>query len=479
MSNVARKVIKNTVWLSAAEIISAVLMFFPTIWLARYLGSTQFGMLAFATNLAALLALLVDFGLSILLTREVARDRSVASQYLNNILALRLVLGGLYVLSLVVIAWLSDREPVILQLIVLLGVSTVMNNLSQTFAALFRGYERMEFEAIGRVILAGVLAALATWFVVSKAGLTAFGWMYVVSSMAALVFAAFVARTKFLHFRLSYSQTFWRQLFHEAWPFVLSMAFVSVYYYMDSVMLGFMKQNEQVGWYNADYRIIMFLLLFVGIAFNALFPLISRLYKESIERFREVLNDFSKLMVSIALPLGAGGVVLASPIIEFLYGEEYLPGVAAFQILIWSTVIVFSTVAFGNSLLACDKQKIYVRGVGIGAAVNLLFNILLIPRWSLHGAAIATVLAELTVFIYMYIHLRRVARVSIFPYLPRVIIATAAMSGLLLMFKDWSLIITLPLGVLGYGLALWIVGGISRREIHLLRQLIRPRNQAS
>lgn len=479
MSHTARTIIKNTAWLGLAEIISAALNFIPTVWIARYLGSAQYGMLSFAVTLTALFALLVDFGLSLLTTREVARDRSQAGKYLNNILTLRIVLGAVYILLMVAIALISGREPIIVHLILLLAVSTVFNNLTQAFASIFRGFERMEYEAIGRVLLSFTLAALGLYFVITKGELLVFGWIYVISSFVALAFSAWIARMKFTSYRLAVSRDFWKYLIKESWPFVLSMVFVSIYYYMDSVMLGFMKQDTQVGWYNADYKIVLFLLLFVGIIFNSFYPLISRLYKEPLERLRDLLSDFSKLMITLAVPLGFGGLILARPIIRLIFGEEYLGGVLAFQILIWSAVIVYSTVAFGNSLLACDRQKVYVRGVGLGAAVNLVFNIILIPQFSLNGAATATVLAEMTVFIYMYINLRRIVTVPLFPFLPRILVATLAMSVALLVFKALPVLALIVIGALVYGVILIIVGGINRREINLFRTIIGRKNITS
>jgi O-antigen/teichoic acid export membrane protein len=472
MSQTARTIIKNTAWLGLAEVVSGLLNFIPTVWIARYLGSAQYGMLSFAVTLTALFALLVDFGLSLLMTREVARDKSQAAKYLNNILALRLVLGLAYICLMVAIGWLSGRDTAIIQLILLLAVSTVLNNLTQAFTAMFRGFERMEYEAFGRVLLSIALAGLGVYLVLTKSELVLFGWIYVISSLVALVFSAGVARSRFTKFTLTVSRDFWKYLMKEAWPFVLSMVFVSIYYYLDSVMLGFMKQDTQVGWYNADYKIVLFLLLFVGIIFNSFFPLISRLYKESLERLRDLLSDFSKLMVTLALPVGFGGTILARPIIELIFGAEYIGGVLAFQILIWSAVIVFSTVAFGNSLLACDRQKVYVKGVGLGAAVNLVFNFILIPRFSLNGAATATVLAELTVFIFMYVQMRRVVRVPLFPFLPRILAATLAMSAALIIFQALPVLVLIVMGTIAYGAVLIAVGGISRREMGLLRAVI-------
>lgn len=448
-------------------------MFFFTVFTAKYLGSEQFGQLSFALSSATLFAVFVDFGLGTLTIREVARNLDQASKYLNGIFSLRIVLGLAYLIFMLTFVFISAKGTQVIFLVVLSSLYMFFYHLMQACNAIFRAYEQMKYEAISKLVFTVSLFFSSLFLIWHKDSLVYFGWIYALSMFLALSFALYYLKKNFTGVSINIDIEFCKYLLRMSWPFALSIIFISIYFYMDTVMLGLMSQDTEVGWYNAGYKIIMFVLIFANIVSNSVFPAISRFFKENMENLRSMVNNFAKFMVAMSLPLGFGGIILARKIIKLFYGNDFLGGVLSFQILICSAVVSYISIVYGSSLQACDKQKEYVKVVGLGAGINIVLNLILIPFFSLNGAAIATLLAELSVFVFMYNRLNKIVPIKFYKYIFRPMVASVVMALSLIFLRDLNVIFLSFIGVLVYVTALLLVKGFTKDEIFFYLNLFK------
>lgn len=475
MSNVYKLLVKNTIWLSVAELVNGLLMFVLTVKLARYLAADNFGKIGFAISLATLLSVVVDCGFGTLAIREVARQPQQAKKYIDNIFTLRLLLGMGYIGLLYAVYLISHKETVILYLILLYGAQVVFQNLIGAIVTVYRSTQRMVYEMIGKITISVATFGLGIYFIIREAPLVAFGWMYALAAVAGLIVTIVIVVRNFFAVSLRIDSQFWGYLFRESWPYALSMIFISIYYFLDTVMLGFMKQDAQVGWYNAIYKIILFVLIFANVLGVVLFPQISALFKKSLTQLQALTSSFSKFIAIVALPIGFGGVILSKPLIGLIYGSEYLGGVTAFRFLIWTVVVIFFSIIFSNGLQACNRQRSYLAIVGLGAVMNIVLNLILIPRYSLNGAAVATLISELLVFVVAFQRFRAIVVVPFWRYVPKPLIASLGMSIFLVAGISWPVLLLIIGGVIVYGLLLYLIGGIGQNEWSIFRQLIKPK----
>jgi len=247
---------------------------------------------------------------------------------------------------------------------------------------------------------------------------------------------------------------------------------IQVYYNFDILMLGFMKGEEVVGWYNAAYKLIFLVLAFIPIFINVIFPLMSKYYQESREKLETLISSSTRLLTTIALPLGIGGTLLARPIIGFLYGENFGPGIIGFQILIWSVVIIYMRCTYEQSFLACDQERRYLFGVILGAITNIGLNIALIPYFSLKGAAIATVISEFVFSGYMFSYFRIVSRRQMVKYPLKPFIAAALMGFVVYYAAKFNLFFSISMGIVSYLVFILLLKGITLKEIVELKKQI-------
>jgi O-antigen/teichoic acid export membrane protein len=191
------------------------------------------------------------------------------------------------------------------------------------------------------------------------------------------------------------------------------MIMTSVYYYFDAVYMGILGQTEAVGWYTASYTFVTWISIMVTAFRNAFLPSQSRALVEGRES-NGLLSSYGRISLCAAIAVAFGGVFFARPMLVVFYGPDFEAGIFALQILMITGGFMFLSSFFASHLVVLGRQRLYLAGVTAGAVTNVCLNLLLIPRYSLDGAATATLVSEAVVFLSMLaVCLRLVPQVSL------------------------------------------------------------------
>jgi len=465
-----RRVARNFLSVSFAEVILRCIGFLVIIYLARILAPANFGKIGFAQAVVSYFLLPVNLGLTILGVREVARDKGKIDNYASNIVTLRLVLALFSFCSLLVFVTFIPRSPEVKYLIVIYGLTLFSSALLTEW--LFQGIEKMHFMGIARVLDKLVYGALIFLLIRSSKELLLIPYLWLAGSLMGTGFLIFVFVRRFGKLELRFNFSFWKSLMRRALPMGAAAIMIQIYYNFDIVMLGFIKGDKAVGWYNAAYKLLLLIWGFIPIFVNAVFPLMSRYYKESQEKLRTLISSSTRLLSTVALPVGVGGSILARPIMVFFYGEKFNQGIIAFQILIWSVVIICIRCIYEHSFLACNLEKRFMWGVGLGAVTNIGLNIILIPYFGLKGAAVATVISEFVFSAYMLSYFKLMSRIQIMSYPLKPLIAAALMGLVVYYARNLNLALSISMGILTYSIFIILLKGITFQEMARLKEEI-------
>jgi O-antigen/teichoic acid export membrane protein len=276
---------------------------------------------------------------------------------------------------------------------------------------------------------------------------------------------------------VEFDWNFWKPTIKQALPFGLSTIFITVFYWISSVMLSSMKGDAVVGWYNAAYRLVL-VLLFIPTAWsNAIFPVMSKFYVTSRDSLRFSFERSFKYLTTLAIPIGVGTTLLAQRFILLIFGAEYNNSIIALQILVWSSVFIFMSNSFGNLFNSLNRQIIVTKVVGICSAANVVLNLILIPRYGLIGASIVTLFTEFLSLALSLIWSRKIGY-SIFNrnsagIVAKVLISSAAMGVFIVYFHNLKLQALVPLAALLYFVILYIIRGIDKEDMNLIRGVVR------
>lgn len=178
----------------------------------------------------------------------------------------------------------------------------------------------------------------------------------------------------------------------------------------------------------------------------------------------------------MGIPISFGLFFLSKEIINFFYGKQYLDSVIALQIISWFIFLKFLNFLNGITLFAIDKQKKRLLSVGITALFNIILNLILIPPLGFIGAAIATLITEIFLFILYYSFVSKsLYTLNFMPILIKPLIASIVMSVFLL-FTNINIFISVILGALIYFTVLILIKTFEKDDLKIALRIIKNEN---
>lgn len=434
--------------------------------LTTYLGVEGFGAYTIITSYLIIASVLAEFGFNTLLSTEIAgKDEKEVSRIVNNLFTFRLVMAvsviGILASTTV---WLIPVYSTEIKWMVALGsIGTIGSSLSQVLIGVFQTKLRTDkitiADFLSRITLMVGVLMLALW------GTVNLFWVMVWYSLAGVMQAVFMIYSTYKYYpiRLSIDGKYWKQIFKKALPLFIIVAFNLIYYRIDTIMLSIMKDQTAVGLYGASYKILEILISVPGMFMGLLLPLFAKYYIQDRKRFQQIFQQAFNILVSIAIPLAVGGILLSDNILGLIAGQEFLPATNTLQVLFIGIGFIFLGNLMGHILISAELQRKSMYIAIIGAFFNVALNLFLIPRYSYLGAATATAITEGLVLI-SYIYLVR-KHIQWFPRIQFIhlyaIIATIIMGVVLYLIRDWNILIQSLIAAGVFGIS-FLPLGVSR-----------------
>jgi len=261
----------------------------------------------------------------------------------------------------------------------------------------------MEYEAWAKILQAIAVTSAGFFVLYNFPSVQNLSLSYLFASLVALTFILLLFHFKVYQLKLNFNKNIWKNILTLSWPLALGGAMGSICANTDSIMMGYWGQITEIGWYNASQRIVAVALIPTGLIASSFFPVLSKFLGESKEKLQKSWNYFMETMIFLSIPLVIGGIALASKIVDLVYDPSYLPSILAFQILIIAGGIVILSIPLNNVLVVSNQQKKTFWIVLFGAILNVILNLILIPEYSLYGAAIASLIAGFLMFFLFFI----------------------------------------------------------------------------
>jgi O-antigen/teichoic acid export membrane protein len=394
--NPVLRILKNSTALSLAVLLERGIAFFLPWYVARVRGSEVYGGYSTAMTFVVIAAGFAFWGLDQLVPREIARSRERA----GSLLASSAVLGGVTSLVtaavvLVVVTFLDYAAGV--RTLITLGVAFVL--LPRTEATLceatVNGLERMEW--IVAVRFPAALLRIGVSILVLSRGWGMEALLVILAATHLIACGAYLAIfVRFVPgFRLRVDRTLARSLAVQAIPLVVTIGIGEGARQLDRVFLSTRWDVASVGFYSTGIMLVQLVYMLAPAVMNALYPVLSRAYLASRERFAAQVSHVFRLLFIAIFPLALAIVALADVVILFAFGEEYVPSIAVLRIYALGIVPSFLGRLMYRTLLASNNERLTVRIVIVNSVTIAVLNLLLVPRYGVRGAALAAACAEL------------------------------------------------------------------------------------
>ncbi len=394
------KIASNLFSLTSAEIASRLFGFFTLVYLGRILDKSGFGIIGFAAAFVSYFILGVNFGFSTYGTREIAKDQKQIEKFVNNIFSIRILLAVFFSVMLILFMLFSEKNILTKYVVLITGINLFTNALALNWV--FQAVEKMHYIAI-RQILSGLLSLIGVIiFVHSPDDILIAASVLAISALIGNIWFIPIYQKMFAKIKLEFSFDFWKELFRESFPLAFASIMIGIYYNLDMVMLGYMKPESDVGIYNAAYKIFLLGLVPIQLIFSAYFPTLSRIGLSKSREFRDTMKNYGKIIIGLGIVTGIFLLMFSERIVLLVFSESYLASSLPLSILAINVIIISINVCLGNPMTAWGKQKEYAVAIMFGAIANIILNLILIPKYSYIGAAYATVLSEVAVFIGLF-----------------------------------------------------------------------------
>jgi len=427
-----QKILQNFFWLFIQLGISRVFGFFFAVVLARRLTQSDFGLYTYAASIIGIFLILSDMGLSTLLLREISRQRENASEIFGRILAAKLPMALFAYLVFGVVLFISPPKGARFT-VLLLAAAFFLESAAKFVSVPFKAAEQMQYLPFGDFVFKLFLLAGALLFVNLEHGLLSVSLIYIAGSVIYLLFYTWLF---FKHFRyvhaISNVRIFFSNLYNEirnSFPIALGGLILVVYINTDIIILRWLKGDAVTGAYGVSYIFYLGLGIIASMLVQAILPRLSAsIEKNQTGTAETVLRATTKLLFLVSLPIALGGILVSKELITFLYGAQYLSSNTAFRLFMLTIVFNFLNTLFSYYLFVDRKQNEINAIYLVSICINIILNILLIPKYSLGGAAFATLSAEIS-FALLYI-VRHPSFIRFFniKWIWRAMLAASAMS---------------------------------------------------
>jgi O-antigen/teichoic acid export membrane protein len=384
---------RNAIWMFAGQGCSFVIQGLYFILLARLLNASQYGVLAGAVALVAVVSQYSTMGSGLVLLRYVSQDPERFSEYWGNVLMSTAIYGSLIVLALCLTGrWLVGPESA--SLLVLIAFSDcICGQLTTSAAQVFQAFEHMRPTATLNTLVSLFRLVLVCSMLFTMHHAAALQWavaMFAISAVAAGSALVIVTR------RFGWPRFQPRLLLSrgaEGFIFAISGSTTSAYNDFDKVMLGHYGMTVANGIYSMAYRVINIATIPIQSIEAAAFP---RFFREGAKGVAAVQPLAVKILKrTVVLGLAAGlGLFLFAPLIPFLTGKGFKASVSALRWLCLIPVFRSFHLSAGDAIAGVGQQKFRLVCQLFAAGFNIGLNVFLIPRYSWLGAAIASLLTD-------------------------------------------------------------------------------------
>jgi O-antigen/teichoic acid export membrane protein len=434
--------------LAASSLLGQAIGFAVLAVVARRIGPDNLGAYAFASSLIVYFALPLS-GIDMLAIRDIVHDTETAPQVVGTVLPLLVFYAFGACTVAYIVAPLIAPTPVAANMLRILAVSTVVTTV--TLDWVLQGMQVFNVLALVR-LLGQVLYGVAAFFLITSGlqGAYRYAWLnvfgLVVTVVATWVYTTHTIGWPSFRMNLRYSL----DVIRRSRAFAVSIVMIQLYYTADFVLLGLLSTSTNVGEYLVAYKLPLVVVGFGSLWITVFYP---HAATEQRQKLRRQIGIFTTLSLVLIIPLCAGSFVLGTPLITTLFGSHYQPAGLYFKLLLLAVGFGAVDANIGQILLATGHERMFALGTGLGALTNIILNLILIPSLGPEGSAIATIITEAFVLVFMTVCLR--ATIGM-PHLRWGRVAGAAASSLIMVlmvkcvFAAWPVLLRIAWGVLVY-----------------------------
>lgn len=397
--------VKNVFSLGIVQIANYVFPFITVPIVSRIIGPDKFGVLSFATSFATYFTLLINFGFDLSATRAIAANRNnpeERSKIFNQVVTAKTLLFAvsliLFLVALFTVPQLKNEKEVAVFSFLLCFSWVITPNW------LYQGMQELSRVAIFNLATKVIFTVVILLIVRERSD---YIWQPLAISLAQIVVGVYSFVYALRRYKISLTMSRLQPVLQLLWSeriIFFSMVVINLYTTTNVVLLGFLQNPTQVGYYSAGYRLIMIIQSLISIPLSqAMFPFIGSAFSQSREKGLNVVKQMLPVVTILTFSAALILWLLSPMIILLVYGHKFEPSIMVFRILAFVPMIVGWSNLFGvQTMINLKMDKVFFRITAMGAVTSIILNFLFVSKLGFVGTALSWVLTEVLIVVSMY-----------------------------------------------------------------------------
>lgn len=469
--SLTRAIAKNTIIQIAGKGISTLLGLLAVAIMTRALGVEKFGWYITASGFLQFIGILSDFGFIVTTSNMLSEPRFDKQKLLNNLFTWRLLTAVVFqLLAPAIILFFPYPAPVKIA-VAIMTISFFCVSLNNIFVGYYQANLKMIIQTAGEII-SRIILVLGLFFV----SVGQLGFLPAIT----VVTIASAANTLYLFYKgpklkFEIDRYISKAIYNKIWPTAVTVIFNAFYLQGDRVILPLYAPQSDVGLYGAAYRVLDIVTQSIAMIMGIMMPLITFAWSRNLfQEFKKRCQTSFDLAFLFLLPMMTGIIVLATPIMKLIAGEEFAGSGIILKLLAIAILGLTMGNIFGYINLAISKQRqamwIYISNAVLTTAAYFI----LIPKFGMYGAAWATIFSELYAGIALLLMAGYYSK--FWPKLRsfiKILLSSFIMGLVLYKLQPLNIVISVLLGAVIYTICIIGLRVISKETF---RELIKPQS---
>jgi polysaccharide transporter, PST family len=390
-----KKILKNIGWLFFDRVFRMGMGLVVGAWVARYLGPTEFGTFNYLLATVGIFVPFASLGLESMIVKELVENPQRTGAIMSTAITLRILAGLLSFLTCIGIFFFLKHHEIYVFYVGCILALTLFAQALVSIELYYQSQVASKVAVISQSVAYIVANVIKVILILTKADLLAFAVVTTLEMALGGIFMiiSFKKITK-QKLSLSIDRILAKNLLIKGWPLIFSGFMIMIYMRIDQIMIGEMVNDYEVGTYSAALKLSEIWYIIPTIICNSFFPSIIEAKKIGQEiYFRKIQNLFNVLFF-ISFGIALFVTFSSELIIDILYGDQFKDAATILSVHIWTSVFVFLGVGSSNFFIIENLQiKTFTR-TALGAVLNIVLNLILIPKYLAVGAAVATLISQ-------------------------------------------------------------------------------------
>lgn len=386
-------IIHNTGWLLGDKVLRLGMGLLVGAWVARYLGPTQYGELAYALAYVAFFQSVAELGLNGIVIRDMARDRQASPAILGTVFRLRLFAGAFcWLVAMGLMSVIRPGDIHTLALTAIVAGSLVFQS-ADTVDLWFQSQTQSKRTVVAKAISYLISNLIKIVFILMNAPLIFFA----ITGIAEIVFSAIALYYSYRRYPAPLDWT-WdiergKKLIIESWPYMIAGLAVTIYIRIDQVMLREMLGTYELGMFSAALPLSTLFYFIPAMVAQSVGPAIAYKKMTDHDLYYKSIARLFRAMWCIMIPVSMIISLLSDNIIQMLYGISYSYSAKILGIHVFSNIPVSLGIMQSIWIINEKRNKLSMIKAIIGAVANIVLNLVMIPKYGAVGAAMVTVIS--------------------------------------------------------------------------------------